>query len=295
MELAAPVDRGVAWLALWEEMLHGELEPVAFLESASGALLSEDDELLVQRVLGYVEVCYWRFLDDQERVRHAAGLERLLWSLMDASESTSLKAAYFDAFRGAALTREALDLLAAVWRSETEMNGLPLSERDYVRLASTLALHGVDGWEGILDEQLARIDNPDRKDRFAFVRPSLDSERTVRDSFFASLADAANREHEPWVLQALRNLHHPLRASTAERYIHPSLELLDEIQATGDIFFPKSWLDATLSGHSSETAAATVRAFLDAHPDYPARLRGKILQSADMLFRAAELPISSSP
>ena len=65
--------------------------------------------------------------------------------------------------------------------------------------------------------------------------------------------------------------------------------MLEEIQATGDIFFPKRWLDATLGGHSSPEVAETVREFLARRPDYPARLRGKILQSADGLFRAAEV------
>jgi aminopeptidase N len=48
----------------------------------------------------------------------------------------------------------------------------------------------------------------------------------VRDGFFESLSDPKNREHEPWVLQGLRYLHHPLRAERAERYIRPSLDLL---------------------------------------------------------------------
>ena len=67
----------------------------------------------------------------------------------------------------------------------------------------------------------------------------------------------------------------------------PSLELLEEIQETGDIFFPKAWLDATLGGHSSPEASRIVRSFLDEHPLYAPRLRAKILQSAHLLFRAA--------
>jgi aminopeptidase N len=111
----------------------------------------------------------------------------------------------------------------------------------------------------------------------------------VRDGFFESLSDPKNREHEPWVLQGLRYLHHPLRAERAERYIRPSLDLLEEIQRTGDIFFPKGWLDATLGGHNSARAAAIVRTFLDDQPDLPARLKGKLLQSADPLFRAEQI------
>ena len=69
------------------------------------------------------------------------------------------------------------------------------------------------------------------------------------------------------------------------------MELVEEIQRTGDIFFPSGWLDATLGGHNSDDAADTVREFLEGlGPDYPRRLREKILQSADMLFRSASSP-----
>ncbi len=51
--------------------------------------------------------------------------------------------------------------------------------------------------------------------------------------------------------------------------------------------FPKRWLDATLGGHRSPAAAEIVRRFLAENPDLSPRLRGKVLQSADGLFRAA--------
>ena len=66
--------------------------------------------------------------------------------------------------------------------------------------------------------------------------------------------------------------------------------LVREIQRTGDIFFPKRWMDATLSGYQTPTAAATVRDFLDRlPPEYPERLRRIILSSADDLFRASKV------
>ena len=87
------------------------------------------------------------------------------------------------------------------------------------------------------------------------------------------------------MLDALENLHHPSRIGQSEAYILPSLELLQEIQVTGDIFFPTRWLIATLQNHRSDAAVSTVREFLAQRPDYNAQLRMKILQAADMLFR----------
>jgi aminopeptidase N len=78
-----------------------------------------------------------------------------------------------------------------------------------------------------------------------------------------------------------------LRAASSEKYIRPSLDLLLEIQRTGDIFFPTRWTNSTLGGHNTNSAAKTVRDFLSEHKDYPIRLRRIVLQGADILFRAA--------
>jgi aminopeptidase N len=129
--------------------------------------------------------------------------------------------------------------------------------------------------------------NPDRKARFEFVMPALSDRQEIREAWFESLRDVKNRRREPWVLEGLQYLHHPLRAAQSEKYIRPSLDLLVEIQRTGDIFFPTRWMNSTLGGHNSRAAAAVVREFLQQQKDYPIRLRRIILQAADELFRAA--------
>jgi aminopeptidase N len=292
--LSTPLTRGIAWLTLWDVLLEARAEPREVLDLAAAALRSETDELLVQRVLGYLESAYWQFLSHEERARRAPELENLLWALMEGSPSPMRKAAYFDAFRSIAMSDSAVWRLQRLWRGEQEIEGLDLSESDFIRLSQALAVREVPDWERILEEQAQRIENPDRSQRFEFVRPALSADPSVRDRFFTGLKLLENREHEPWVLEALNYLHHPLRASESEKYIQPSLELLQELQATGDIFFPKNWLDATLGRRNTVSAARVVRDFLQRRPDYPSRLRAKILQSADGLFRAAEIVASES-
>jgi len=111
----------------------------------------------------------------------------------------------------------------------------------------------------------------------------------VRLGFFESLKDPANREREPWVLDGLQYVHHPLRAASALPAVRPGLDMVEEIQRTGDIFFPGRWLDAVLGGHASPEAAGIVHAFLAERADLPSRLRGKVLQSADGVWRAAHI------
>jgi aminopeptidase N len=118
---------------------------------------------------------------------------------------------------------------------------------------------------------------------------ALSGNVTERDAFFASLKDPANREREAWVTGALGYLHHPLRAATSASYVQSSLELLEEIQRTGDIFFPESWLRSTLGAYQTPAVASVVRTFLDSRPTYNPRLKAKLLQAADGVFRSANL------
>lgn len=288
-ELDSGLERGTAWVTLWDQVLEQRLEPGAFLDVALRALDTEDVELNLSRVLGYTATTFWRLLPAEERARRAPEVEATLWKGVTGSLPATARAAFFGTYRGVATTDAGIARLRSLWEGRTELRDLPLSESDETALATELALRGVDDWKAVLDRQEAAIENPDRKARFHFVRPSLDADPEVRRAFFASLADPANREREPWVLAGLDNLNHPLRSGSALPTVRPALDMIEEIQRTGDIFFPGRWLDATLGGHNEPEAAETVQAFLDARPDLPPRLRAKVLQSADMLWRAAAI------
>jgi aminopeptidase N len=282
--------RGAAWITLWEAMLNGEARPEGVLALAMRSVAVEQDELNVQRELGYLSQAYWRYLRPDARRAAAPQVERVLGDGLAAAQSKSLKSAWFSALRDTAQTPVMLAWLVDVWKEKMAVPGLTLSETDYIRLAEELAVRDVTDASAILDQQFERTKNPDRKAQFAFVRPALSANPAERDAWFRSLADVSNRRREPWVLEGLRYLHHPLRAEASEQYILPSLELLREIQRTGDIFFPKRWMDATLSGHQSPAAAEMVRTFINRQPSgYPERLRRIILSSADELFRASRI------
>jgi aminopeptidase N len=199
-----------------------------------------------------------------------------------------MKATYFSAFRTTVTTPEGIGFLERVWRHQEKVAGLKLAEPDEAAMALDLAVRSVPAAAAILEEQRGRFMNPDRKARFEFVMPALSDRPETRDAWFESLKDVKNRRREPWVLEGLSYLHHPLRAATSEKHIRPALDMLVDIQRTGDIFFPTRWMNATLSGHNTRAAADIVRGFLAEQKEYPIRLRRIILQSADELFRAAE-------
>ena len=289
-DIADPLTRGVAWGTLWEAVLDGEIPVGEWFELLLRGLASEPVEQNVQRLLGYLSTTCWSLMSDAAHLEAAPRVEDVLWTgLADSAESTR-RAAWFRAWHGLVRTPAGVERLHRIWAEEETVPGVTLSERDFTALSAALAVRGAEGTAEVLARQAARIENPDRRARFEFLRPALSSDPAVRERFFAGLREAANREREPWVLAALGYLHHPLRAAHARRFIRPALDLLIEIQRTGDIFFPAGWLEATLDGHNSAAAADVVRRFLDGlDADYPPRLRAKILQSADLLFRSARI------
>jgi aminopeptidase N len=249
-------------------------------------------------MLDDVRTVFWRFLPPDARAEVGPALERLLRGGLDQASSASRKAAWFDALRAIAITPATLDWLERVWRRELVVEGFPLAENDETNLAFELAVRDRPGIDAILATQAARITNPDRRARFAFVVPALSSQVATRDALFASFQDEANRRHERWVLEAMRWLNHPLRAASSQRHVVDALSRVREIQRTGDIFFPKAWSDAALSGYQSRAVATAVRAFIDGLPrDYPERLRWNLLSAADPVIRAAAVvePAGASP
>jgi aminopeptidase N len=289
-DIPDPLTRGSALVTLWEEMLDGRVASHALLTTLTTALPRERDELSVQRMLGYMQQLFWKFLSADDRRREGPALERMLKRGLDAAATESTKSAWFNALRDVSLTSDTVGWLERVWKMTETVPGLTLAEPDFITLALEIALREVPDWREVLEAQSARIQNPDRRAQFEFVRPALAADVATRDAFFTSLRDVKNRGRETWVLQGLGYLHHPLRAASAEKHIGASLELLREIQRTGDIFFPKRWMDATLSGHQSASAALVVSEFLKGLPkEYPERLRRVILSSSDDLMRARRI------
>lgn len=159
-----------------------------------------------------------------------------------------------------------------------------LSERDFTDMAYQLALRLPEQADSILTTQLSRISNPDRRKEFEFVKRAVSPSESDRMDFFNDLLKAENRLVEPYVGKALALLCHNLRGEEATLYITPALQILPEIQATGDIFFPASWCRNLLSGQRSEKAKEAVTTFLESNPDIKPMMKSKILIASSRLL-----------
>jgi aminopeptidase N len=288
--LANPVMRASAYINLYENMLNGRtVTPKQLLGIYRKGLAKETEELNLKLLTGQLSDIYWKFMTPADRTRLAATLEQELWNAMEQQPLPNAKKLLFKAYQSIALSKRAQDALYRIWQQEQGPDGVKLTEDDYTSLALALAVRDYEANGSILEKQLQRIQNPDRKLRLQFMMPALSANVQERDAFFASLKQEQHREKEAWVNAALGYLHHPLRTKASEKYLKESLDLLEEIQLTGDIFFPYSWLQATFGSYQITTAAETVRTFLKSHPDYNPKLKAKILQAADDLFRAERL------
>jgi aminopeptidase N len=288
--LKNPVARAAAYVNLYENMLNGQvIKPQELLNVYRQALTREPEELNLKLLTGQASDIFWHFLSPAQRLAVGPALEQDLWAAMLKNASPNSRKLLFKTYQSVALTQPAQTRLYDIWQTEKAPAGVKLTEDDYTALALALAVRDYPAAEPILPRQLTHIKNVDRQQRLQFLMPALSPDVATRDAFFASLKDEKGREKEAWVTSALGYLHHPLRQATSEKYLPASLNLLEEIQLTGDIFFPYSWLQATLGSYQTASAAGTVRTFLQAHPDYNPRLRAKLLQAADDLFRAEKL------
>ncbi len=154
------------------------------------------------------------------------------------------------------------------------------TDRDYMGMAYHLAILMPDRHDHILSVQRQRLKNADLLREFDFVSQGCTPDTLEQQRLFESLLHKENRAIEPFASALLSLLNDPLREPFSNRYILPALEKLEEVQQTGDIFFPLNWCQALLSGHRSQEAHRLVGQFLSNHPDYPDNLKGKLLQAA---------------
>ena len=283
-----PVQKGSALIVTYEQLLaDSDLDAVQYQARLLDIVQIEQDSLLLKLALDQLQFIHGHLLPETERSAMAQILEEVLWNAALAQPDSSRTKLVFRYFTALASSPARVQQLLDIWSGELEVDSLILEEDDYITLAEILAIRLPSKAGDIVSRQLADIGNPDNYRRLEFIAPSLSADEAVRDAFFETLRDEKNRRTESWVIDALANLHHPSRLAHSEKYVLPSLELLEEIQITGDIFFPRNWSEATLGNHYSAAAAQTVRDFLARRPDYNPQLRMKILQAADGLFRAS--------
>lgn len=283
--ISDPLYRAVAWQLLYEGVLYKKVKGELFVKLCIKHLPSEKDNLIVNRTLSFLKTIYSTYLDEGGRQLLQDDLERFCMNMMRNSTEEKNRKPYFNTLLTIYASPKVSQFMTGVLKEEEIIEGVTINDLDRMNIGFNLVLRDSNVYADVKEYVASTVNNKDLLDRFAFVLPSLSGNKAVRDSVFNALLVKENRVNEVWVEGCLRWLNHPRRRMDAEEYIPKVLGTLEEIQETGDIFFPSGWLNASLSGHTSKNVYATVNTFLEKYPNYPQNLKLKILSNSDHLRR----------
>lgn len=285
-EVTDSVARASACVTLLEAVLAGELPAGRVLSALTRQIGSEREPRLLQYQMDLAGSLYWRLLPPKERLEASPDLESVLLARVRSQDEPGIRLSALRSLASIATSPEVLGLIEGWWSGSQPLDGVELGEASVSRLAHELALRAPDGGGRILDAQLEKITDPERKERFRFLMGAVSPDVQVRSDFLKACFDPSLRPKETWVLDGLTLVHHPLRTAVTEELLLPSLAPLAEVHRTGSIFYSKRWLDAVLWGYRSPSARRALEDFLAAETTLSPRLRQKVLQSADYLVRS---------
>ncbi len=271
--------KGSLLISLNENLQNWNLDVDAYMHSLMDYLEIEENDLLYSMALDYLSTATRFSKADQ------LWLEKDLWKQVETGAKPQFRLHAFRQYLYLVNSKEAVKRLYDIWLNQKNPQGCNLSEKDYINMSYELAVRMPEKADEIVKLQLSRITNPDRKKQYQFISPAVCPYMSVRDSVFGALQCAENRRIEPWVSTSLALLNHRLRQHESVGFISGGLNVLQDVQRTGDIFFPTAWLRALLNGHVSDEARKEVDYFWENNKNYPPMLSNKIRQQADHLYR----------
>lgn len=289
LSLKDGVARASTYINIYENTLTGNVTPIKAFDCFVKGIQQEQNELVLKIITNQTSAVFWKYLTEKQQDIAQKQLEDVVFDRLKVNLPGNIKKTLFNLFSSIAYSDSGKAKLYAIWSKETVISGLKLNEDDYTNMAMNLAIFQHEKADEILNKAKTSISNPDKQKRFEFLLPSLSKDELIRDAFVQSLKDDANREKEAWVSVCLANINHPLRQQSAQKYIRFSLDLVDEIQRTGDIFFPKDWLNNTIGKYSSKYAFDEVQRFLKENPNFSPILKRKLMQATDGLYRAQNI------
>lgn len=269
--------RYAAVMNLYENYHLGNIGAEDLLETLLTILGQETNELIASTVCSDIAALCSRIEDSQR-----PALEQRLLEMAQSHGLQSVRQTLLRHLGTTAVSPMVVEWLYDIWQNQ----GSPLlNQRDYTRMAYHLALMRPDNWQQILDTQRTRLKTDDERNEFDFVSRACDPEEAVQQQLFEELLKVENRRVEPWARTMLALLNDPTREPFSNRYLEPGLDAIEEIQRTGDIFFPGYWLSSLLGGHRSNEAREIVQTWINGHTSLMPALMNKVNENAYWLLK----------
>lgn len=292
--------RQATLMNLYENYLAHRITNEEWLSNLASALKTETDPLTASTMCSYLREPMLRLSvdgraaliahGDRDQLNRMQFVEAELIKLSTEHPIASVRTQLLRVLMHVGMSRETVSWLRDLWE---KADNPFLSERDYMSLSYEVAIRQPADAEEIVAKQRQSIEHPadgkapnaDRLREFDFISRAVLPSRHRLDALFDELLTPEGRRIEPWAARTLSLMNHPLREGRSVGYIRPALEALEDVQRTGDIFFPANWCSALLGEHIGDDARREVEAFLNAHPDYLPLRRNKVLNGAYGMFR----------
>ncbi len=271
-----PSQRLAVVATLNENTLHHRLDRQRMVDLLSLLLPQEHDQLVFATAAGYHRDLSLRLPVAQ---RHAA--EQMLYDLATSSDlPAGLKVTAKRLIYLTATAPELIDSIYAVWQRHDDKQ---LTEQNYTSMAYHLAQQRPEQWQEILAVQRQRLTSDDDRREFDFVSRACNPSPQARMELFQSLNDVENRRVEPWARGLMTLLNAPVNEPHSNQYIQPALDMLPQVQRTGDIFFPGYWISTLVSGHRSPEAKRLVEQWIESNPTLSPPLMNKLKENTWLL------------
>lgn len=254
-------------LTLHDNYLMGRIPPSYFGELYR-VMIKEKNPLIMKTAIDHMfKIAFDRPLSERQT------LEQCIMDLLPENKSADCRQTIIRKMAANASAKEVSEQIYNIWYAQTD----PLfDEHDYMEMAYRLAILRPQQWNEIISQQLSKLKTDDLREEFKYVSRACNPDIHAQKNLFKEILKKENRQHEPWALQALRLLNADVREPMNNDYIPQSLEKLEYIKETSDIFFAGNWLNSLLATHKSKEALQNVNNFIQKNPNYQPNLLNKI-------------------
>jgi len=254
-------------LTLHDNYLMGRI-PANYFGELYRNMCKEKNPLIMQTSIDHMFQIAFDRIPSERRT-----LEQCIMDLLAENISADCRQIIIRKMAANATSPEVLNQLYNIWNKQAD----PLfDEHDYMEMAYRLAMMRPNQWKEIIDRQLGYLNSDILQEEFKYVSRACNPDRQAQEQLFRTIVEKENRQHEPWALHALRLLNDGTREKYSNSYITQSLNALEYIQSTSDIFFAGNWLNTLFRQHKSQEALQMAEAFIDKNPGFQQNLLNKI-------------------
>lgn len=272
--------RLAAIMMLYENFLMHRIGAATLFSALADGLWVETNQLVASSALSYMQALLPYLANER---LYDAELQIVNIAQTHSQQSVRLQAKR--ALAASASSNEARNYIYGVWAEGSDHS---LTERDFMEMSYRLCQLMPFSYDSIVSVQRERLSSIDIQREFDFVVGACSPDVNKRRAMFEELLVADNRRVEPWAASRLRLLNSRLYGLQPTEYITPALDALEDIQRTGDIFFPSDWTRALLTNHYSMAAKKSVETWIATHDNISPTLMNKLKEAAYHLHNMSE-------